>query len=219
MKKVYNNKYLFIITILIIIVLSSFFTLKIFKNYNIKYDIQGSTNWEFYDKSIENIKNNMESITEPNENFTWWILKDFDIKDDNYESSLNQLVATVRMCYIEFTDDGTNLTNSNPIRKFKNKEYITKKELEKLNFNMYNELKHGGCLSRFDRFNAVLISEDEELTKDFLEQINKIITIKDTKLFTNKNATYNELLLRKTMEVHLIEDMSEFLVKEYYKLR
>lgn len=47
----------------------------------------------------------MESITDSNESFDWWILKDFDIEDDEYESVLNLLVADVRMCYLEYTDD------------------------------------------------------------------------------------------------------------------
>lgn len=220
MKKIYKNKCLVIIMILILIILSSFLSIIIYKNYNNKIDIQLSNqSWDSYDNSLENIKKNMEDITEPNENFDWWILKDFDIADDNYELNLNQLVATVRMCYIDFTDDGTRLTNSNPIRKFRDKKYITKKELEKLNFDMYNDSEYGGCLSRFDDFNGVLISEDKEEWEEFLKQTSSVIMIKDTDLFTNQNATYNELLLRKTMEVHLIEDMSEFLVNEYRRLK
>lgn len=217
MKKIYKNKCLVIIMILILIILSSFLSIIIYKNHNNKMDIQLSNqSWDSYDESIKNIKNNMDPITEPNENFFWWSLKDFDIEDNEYEKILNHLVAQVRMCYLDYTDDGTLYTNSNPIRKYREKDIITTEELKKLNFDMSNDRS---CINRFDDFNSLLISNDENLRNRFLNRINKINLIKSTELFRNKNASYNELLLRKTIEVHYIEDMSEFLVEEYNKLK
>lgn len=219
MKKILKNKYkyIFIIFSLILIVLSSFLLIIIYKNHNDKIDIQLSNqSWDSYDESIKNIKNNMDPITEPNENFFWWTLKDFDIEDNEYEKILNHLVAQVRMCYLDYTDDGTLYTNSNPIRKYRKKDIITTKELKKLNFDMSNDRS---CINRFDDFNSLLISNDENLRKRFLNRINKINLIKSTELFRNENASYNELLLRKTIEVHYIEDMSEFLVEEYNRLK
>ena len=219
MKKILKNKYkyIFIIFSLILIVLSSFLLIIIYKNHNDKIDIQLSNqSWDSYDESIKNIKNNMDPITEPNENFFWWTLKDFDIEDNEYEKILNHLVAQVRMCYLDYTDDGTLYTNSNPIRKYRKKDIITTKELKKLNFDMSNDRS---CINRFDDFNSLLISNDENLRKRFLNRINKINLIKSTELFRNENASYNELLLRKTIEVHYIEDMSEFLVEEYDRLK
>ena len=219
MKKILKNKYkyIFIIFSLILIVLSSFLLIIIYKNHNDKIDIQLSNkSWDSYDESIKNIKNNMDPITEPNENFFWWTLKDFDIEDNEYEKILNHLVAQVRMCYLDYTDDGTLYTNSNPIRKYRKKDIITTKELKKLNFDMSNDRS---CINRFDDFNSLLISNDENLRKRFLNRINKINLIKSTELFRNENASYNELLLRKTIEVHYIEDMSEFLVEEYHRLK
>ena len=125
MKKIYKNKYIVIIMALILIALSSFLSITVYKNYDKKIDIQLANQiWTTYDDSIAIIKNNMESITDSNESFDWWILKDFDIEDDEYESVLNLLVADVRMCYLEYTDDGTLYTNTNPIRKYREKEYI-----------------------------------------------------------------------------------------------
>ena len=219
MKKILKNKYkyIFIIFSLILIVLSSFLSIIIYKNHHDKIDIQLSNqSWDSYDESIKNIKNNMDPITEPNENFFWWTLKDFDIEDNEYEKILNHLVAQVRMCYLDYTDDGTLYTNSNPIRKYRKKDIITTKELKKLNFDMSNDRS---CINRFDDFNSLLISNDENLRKRFLNRINKINLIKSTELFRNENASYNELLLRKTIEVHYIEDMSEFLVEEYNRLK
>ena len=219
MKKILKNKYkyIFIIFSLILIVLSSFLLIIIYKNHNDKIDIQLSNqSWDSYDESIKNIKNNMDPITEPNENFFWWTLKDFDIEDNEYEKILNHLVAQVRMCYLDYTDDGTLYTNSNPVRKYRKKDIITTKELKKLNFDMSNDRS---CINRFDDFNSLLISNDENLRNSFLNRINKINLIKSTELFRNENASYNELLLRKTIEVHYIEDMSEFLVEEYNRLK
>ena len=217
MKKIYKNKCLVIIMILILIILSSFLSIIIYKNHNNKIDIQLSNqSWDSYDESIKNIKNNMDPITEPNENFFWWTLKDFDIEDNEYEKILNHLVAQVRMCYLDYTDDGTLYTNSNPIRKYRKKDIITTEELKKLNFDMSNDRS---CINRFDDFNSLLISNDENLRNRFLNRINKINLIKSTELFRNENASYNELLLRKTIEVHYIEDMSEFLVEEYNRLK
>ena len=219
MKKNNKNKYIVIIMALILIALSSFLSIIVYKNYDKKIDIQLANQiWTTYDDSIAIIKNNMESITDSNESFDWWILKDFDIADDEYESVLNLLVADVRMCYLEYTDDGTLYTNTNPIRKYREKEYITSKELEKLNFEMYNEFNQG-CLKRFASYNALLISNDEVLRNNVLTKTNKIFRISQIEIFNNKNATYNELLLRKIMEVHYIEDISEFLVEEYNRLK
>lgn len=219
MKKIYKNKYIVIIMALILIALSSFLSITVYKNYDKKIDIQLANQiWTTYDDSIAIIKNNMESITDSNESFDWWILKDFDIADDEYESVLNSLVADVRMCYLEYTDDGTLYTNTNPIRKYREKEYITSKELEKLNFEMYNEFNQG-CLKRFASYNSLLISNDEVLRNNVLTKTNKIFRISQIEIFNNKNATYNELLLRKIMEVHYIEDISEFLVEEYNRLK
>lgn len=217
MKKFLKNKYIFIIFSLILIVLSSFLSIIIYKNHNDKIDIKLSNqSWDSYDESIKNIKNNMDPITEPNENFFWWTLKDFDIEDNEYEKILNYLVAQVRMCYLDYTDDGTLYTNSNPIRKYREKDIITTEELKKLNFDMSNDRS---CINRFDDFNSLLISNDENLRNRFLNRINKINLIKSTELFRNENASYNELLLRKTIEVHYIEDMSELIVEEYNRLK
>lgn len=217
MKKILKNKYILIIFSLILIALSSFLSIIIYKNYNKKLDIQLSNQiWTTYDDSITIIKNNMSSITEPNESFEWWTLKDFDIEDDDYETVLNLLVADVRSCYLEYNQSEEYF--SNPILEYKDKRYITSNELEKLNLDMYNELNQG-CLKRFERYNALLISNDEYLRNNVLSKTNKIFRIKPIEIFNNKNATYNELLLRKIIEVHYIEDISEFLVEEYNRLK
>lgn len=171
-----------------------------------------------YDQNIQDIKNNMEMITESNEDFDWWILKDFNIEDKDYETSLNSLVADVRMAYLEYTDEEQMYTNSNPIRKYREKEYITKKQLEKLNLDMKEEMLSGN-INRFNKYSTLLISKDEELRNIFLNQTEKITKMKQLSILTNTNSTYSELLFKKIIEVSYVKDVSEFLIKEYNRLK
>lgn len=171
-----------------------------------------------YDQNIQDIKNNMEMITESNEDFDWWILKDFNIEDKDYETSLNSLVADVRMAYLEYTDEEQMYTNSNPIRKYREKEYITKKQLEKLNLDMKEEMLSGN-INRFNKYSTLLISKDEELRNIFLNQTEKITKMKQLSIFKNTNSTYSELLFKKIIEVSYVKDVSEFLIKEYNRLK
>ena len=171
-----------------------------------------------YDQNIQDIKNNMEMITESNEDFDWWILKDFNIEDKDYETSLNSLVADVRMVYLEYTDEEQMYTNSNPIRKYREKEYITKKQLEKLNLDMKEEMLSGN-INRFNKYSTLLISKDEELRNIFLNQTEKITKMKQLSILTNTNSTYSELLFKKIIEVSYVKDISEFLIKEYNRLK
>ena len=113
-----------VIIILIAITLSIGIFLLIFKEKDINIE-ETKILWNIYDKNIENIKNNLDPITNPNENFYWWELKDFNIEDNEYQSTLNTLVSDIRMCYLELTDDGTLYTDSNPIRKYRDKKNIS----------------------------------------------------------------------------------------------
>ncbi len=211
-----RKKKVIIIGIGIIVLLSSILSIVIYNaNYN-SIDIQqANKGWTIYDKSITNIKENMSIITEADGDFEWGSLKDFEIEDKDYEKTLNSLVASVRMCYLSYTDDGTLYTNANPIREYRNKKTITKTELKELNYSIDNEK----CFNMFTQYNSLFISHSEELTNEVYNITNKIIDLKANDLFSNHEATYEELLLRKILEVHLVEDVSEYLVKEYDRLK
>ena len=211
-----RKKKVIIIGIGIIVLLSSILSIVIYNaNYN-SIDIQqANKGWTIYDKSITNIKENMSIITEADGDFEWGSLKDFEIEDKDYEKTLNSLVASVRMCYLSYTDDGTLYTNANPIREYRNKKTITKIELKELNYSIDNEK----CFNMFTQYNSLFISHSEELTNEVYNITNKIIDLKVNDLFSNHEATYEELLLRKILEVHLVEDVSEYLVKEYDRLK
>lgn len=214
-KEIYKG----IIVVIILIGISSFISISIYKNYNYKIDIQQTNEiWTSIDSNLESIKNNMDLITESNEDFTWWRLKDFTIDDKEYQNTLNNLVSNIRMCYIGYVDNEKYPNHYNAISDFKNKSIITKKQLNKLNEDMYMETATG-CLVRFDGISNLLISNDETLRNRVLNKINYIVDIKNSNIFRNKEASYNELLFRKSFEVHLIKDLSDFLKEEYTRLK
>lgn len=186
-----------------------------FKKNNIKTDNLKDI-WSIYDQNITSIKNIMDEITEDSNEFYWWNLKDFKINDKEYEQILNKLVADIRVCYMEFTKHGENYEPSNPILDYRNSKVIKKKDLELLRNNMYN---NSSCLTRFDEYKALLISNNEEFRENFLTEINKIIEIKNSDLFKKEEPSFDELLIRKYIEVSTIDKLSTWLKSEYYKLK
>ncbi len=216
-----KKKTLISIGLIALVVITIFISIFIYKNYNYKIDIsQINKSWSSIDSDLASIKSNMDSITESNEDFYWWKLKDFDIEDDDYEGTLNYLVSSIRMCYIGYVDDERyDYSNAyNVISNFKNEKTITKRELKKLNEDMYRE-KAIGCLTRIEGIPSLLISNDENLRNKVLDEINYFITVKNSSFFENKDASYNELLFRKAVEIHLIKDLSDFLKEEYNNLK
>lgn len=202
-----------------IILIICLFALIIYNNFSRKIDIKSANKgWNIYDKSISNIKDNISAIAEPNQNFEWGTLKDIDIDDKEYKNTLNSLLADVRMCYLEYTDDGTLYTNSNPIRKYRDKKNISKRELKELTDAMIYEQRNG-CLKYFEKYNVLLISNDKILRNKIYNITNSIADFKLYVLHLEKNETYDELLTKKILEVHLLEDISKFLIDEYDRLK
>lgn len=202
-----------------IILIICLFALIIYNNFSRKIDIKSANKgWNIYDKSISNIKDNISAIAEPNQNFEWGTLKDIDIDDIEYKNTLNSLLVDVRMCYLEYTDDGTLYTNSNSIRKYRDKKNISKRELKELTDAMINEQRNG-CLKYFEKYNVLLISNDKILRNKIYNITNSIADFKLYVLHLEKNETYDELLTKKILEVHLLEDISKFLIDEYDRLK
>ncbi len=202
-----------------IILIICLFALIIYNNFSRKIDIKSANKgWNIYDKSISNIKDNISAIAKPNQNFEWGTLKDIDIDDIEYKNTLNSLLADVRMCYLEYTDDGTLYTNSNSIRKYRDKKNISKRELKELTDAMIYEQRNG-CLKYFEKYNVLLISNDKILRNKIYNITNSIADFKLYVLHLEKNETYDELLTKKILEVHLLEDISKFLIDEYDRLK
>ena len=198
-----------------IVLLVGIFSIMIYKNNNMEI-MDTEPYWDIYDISIKNIENNMNSITEPNGDIKWGTLKNIDIDDEEYLDTLNSLVADVRMCYLEYTDEKKMSAEFNSIKKYRNKTKITKRKLLDLNATTKKEVKD--CSTRLEKYNVTTVSNDKELQSRLLTLTNNIIKL-NSKMLAIDTLSYNELLLRKIYELHSVEDMSSFLVSEYSRLK
>jgi len=168
--------------------------------------------WNIYDQSLENIKNNMDEIMSPSENFEWGELKDFEIDDKDYQDTLNRLAVSIRMEYIELTDNGDFYSNNNYVRNFRNSNVITESQLNDLILYTNSE----NVSNRFSSYSTFVISSDEVTRNNFINVISKIDDFYNT---FDEDATYEEILEDKVIHVLLLEDVSDFLLSEYLRLK
>lgn len=208
-----NKKYIIIIMIIIIII-TCFVIWK--KNIvNKKYNIDKFQNlWIVYDQNMESIKNNMDDITYSNDEWFWFELKNFNIDDKDYQRTLNNIVSDIRMCYIENNDDGTFYSDSNPIKKYRNINTITNKELENLNNAMRNET----CLKRFQKYSTLINSNNNDTQEKLLDKINNMDNIMQSYTFSDEKPTYYDLLSKKIIQVSIVNNWSSWLKSEYNML-
>lgn len=197
-----------------IALLFGIFTIMIYKNNNIEI-MDTNDYWTVYDESIKNIENNMNSITKSNADSKWVELKDINTEDKEYIDTLNSLVADVRLCYLGYTDDKKTYDDSNPIRKYRNKNKITKTKLQNLGSTMKEE--NESYSKTLEKYASLKISDSKELQDKVHNLTNNIIEL-NSKMYATTAISYNELLLRKIYEVHSLEDISNFLVSEYNRL-
>lgn len=190
------------------------FAIMIYKNNNIEI-MDTNDYWTVYDESIKNIENNMNSITKSNADSKWVELKDINTEDKEYIDTLNSLVADVRLCYLGYTDDKKIYNDSNPIRKYRNKNKITKTKLQNLGSTMKEE--NESYSNALEKYTSLKISNSKELQDRVHNLTNNIIEL-NSKMYATTAISYNELLLRKIYEVHSLEDISNFLVSEYNRL-
>lgn len=125
-----KRKYLILVISAIAILLVILLLYKVINKDTIMINKNNSL-WTVYDDNLIGIKNNMTEITYDNEEFFWWELSDFSIEDADYQRFLNDLVKDIRMCYLELTDF-VNYTEPNIIVEYRNKQKITKKELNNI---------------------------------------------------------------------------------------
>lgn len=197
-----------------IALLLGIFAIMIYKNNNIEI-MDTNDYWTVYDESIKNIENNMNSITKSNADSKWVELKDINTEDKEYIDTLNSLVADVRLCYLGYTDDKKIYDDSNPIRKYRNKNKITKTKLQNLGSTMKEE--NESYSNALEKYTSLKISNSKELQDRVHNLTNNIIEL-NSKMYATTAISYNELLLRKIYEVHSLEDISNFLVSEYNRL-
>lgn len=185
------------------ILLSGIFGIMIYKNNNL--EILDSTDyWNIYDESIKRIENNIDYISKSN----------IDIEDKEYLETLNNLAKDVQICYLGYTDDDKSYT-TNPIRKYRNKNKITKKDLRNLNSTLKKEATDN--FKEFEKYSSLKVSDDERLQTKIRDLTSNIVKLNNN-LYATDAYFFNELLLKKIYEVHLVEDVSSFLVNEYDRL-
>lgn len=215
-----KRKIYFIITVIIILLVVTIgvISLNIFSNKDISYDISKYSNmWQLYDVNIHSIEESMNKITEPMESWNWGKLKNFSIDDKDYESILNMLVSDIRMCYIEYTDDGSMYTNSNPIRKYRDKNKITNEELMNLQWQMSRE----NCSAEnFASYKNLLVSNDSNRRTTILSKISEVENLRliSGTRFVDDNYSYESLLSYKVIETSLLSKLSYWLEVEYFRL-
>lgn len=196
-----------IVTILIAIVVLIIAIILIIlgnKNANLKIDIDKYA-WDAYQNNLDNIKMNMDNVAESNKDQLWFKLKDYKTNDAKYKTKLTNLVIDVKICY-------QNYTERNDLRKYlKGKRTISKIEFNELKDNM----KEFSCLKRFDMYKLIVISEDADKEKEFLN------TVKNVEDF-NKNFDINlvktpqELILYNIAESNMISNLSYWILGKYY---
>lgn len=164
--------------------------------------------WESYDNNMSNVKSIMDSITDDSDTFIWWSLKDVKLKDESYIRFLNQLVADVRMTYLNLTSDI--YTDSNIMSNYRDKTYIYKSDLVKINNSLSSDNMDFNI--SYDNF---LITDNEERREKFINAINEYNEILDSELFKNMEASYEDNVLKSYILSVKLEDLAEFLESEY----
>lgn len=207
MKK--RKNYLIIVGFIIIILFCTLFK-NLYDNRNIS--IRNSKYlWTIHDNYLENIKNNLEEISSPNEYFEWWELRDFDIDDEYYKQFLNNLLADLRMHYLYSTDYKMMYDSLKTFYNTRKKDTIPIKELK--NIGVYI------TIDDFSKYNGLWISKDDEKREEILEKLQSISSVTTSELFIKENKTYDDMLLMKVIDTSYCSSLSDFLRAEYYRLK
>lgn len=201
--------YLIIVGFIIIILFCTLFK-NLYDNRNIS--IRNSKYlWTIHDNYLENIKNNLEEISSPNEYFEWWELRDFDIDDEYYKQFLNNLLADLRMHYLYSTDYKMMYDSLKTFYNTRKKDTIPIKEFK--NIGVYI------TIDDFSKYNGLWISKDDEKREEILEKLQSISSVTTSELFIKENKTYDDMLLMKVIDTSYCSSLSDFLRAEYYRLK
>lgn len=200
-----------VIVLVLVIILSFVLTYKDAERINV-LDIKL---WLAYENSIESIVYNMEAITDSSDGEYWTSLKDFDIEDDTYEETLNLFTVDIKECYDEFTLAREEYKDGNAILKYREMDSISVRELEHLR----EDITKSTCMARFDKYNNMKISDDEETKIRFMKRIEILQELYINEMLVKNEPSFDTLLTRKILEASEIEGASAWLRGEYYRLK
>lgn len=179
---------------------------------------------EKYNKLLDNIKNNMEEISnsdpEFNRTYNW---NTYKLKLDNdAQSQYNWAITSLTACYLYYrTND---FTNTDFIRKFESYDKISKKKFNEimLSYDESSNYCYRGFASTFyyvDYEEPYVKPYDDDYDVRELELFVKPIVVnyieKRNKWYKPKN--YNELLNEEYYRVSLLNNLSEYLKIKYEK--
>ena len=177
-----------------------------------------------YNKLLDNIKNNMEEISnsdpEFNRTYNW---NTYKLKLDNdAQSQYNWAITSLTACYLYYrTND---FTNTDFIRKFESYDKISKKKFNEimLSYDESSNYCYRGFASTFyyvDYEEPYVKPYDDDYDVRELELFVKPIVVnyieKRNKWYKPKN--YNELLNEEYYRVSLLNNLSEYLKIKYEK--
>ncbi len=154
------------------------------------------------DYSIYIIGNNMNAITTNNE---WTKLKNINSDDKQLNNTYNLLLSDIKKCYL-LANDLDNKTYKNiKILSFKNKEYTTKDELAQLQ-------KNDNCLKSFNKYNTLVLSDNQVLSERIKKQISILIDYKEE---PSADKSFYELLSDEASNLSRVASLSNWLKIEY----
>lgn len=206
-----KNKLVIISIFTIIVVLLLIFCF-IFNDYE-EYVIKNYKNDQLlkkYYEVINDIYTNMEYVSisnnEVNKDISWtsYKLEMSEVENSVYDS----LVRDIRYCYVYFTDDGNEYTNSNYLDKFKELDKISKKAFKE-EIKLYSEYNKS-CLDNFDKYEDLFLNND---LKDLEVIVRPLLIYKD--IYNMDVNNYEDLLKNEYYKASLIKNISDFLVLKY----
>lgn len=168
--------------------------------------------WNLYDINVKEINKNMDSIMVPNNEFKWGSLKDVNTKDKEYEKVLNEIAKKVTTYYYNFEKDGSNYTDNNYAKKYRNSKKISSEEIDTL-----KNLSEFNCAESFNSYKDVELNINSNNKDRLLNKIDEVLEYEDKYLIKNPE-NYNEFVYNEIIETEILKNMSKFLNDEYNRL-
>ncbi len=162
--------------------------------------------YDALDFQINKIEINMNEVANSNDDLKWAELKETNIKDDQLKSTYNLLVSDIRTYYLMYCDLENKTFNNIKILSFKDKTKITDNELLELN-------NSNDYLKKFDKYDSMVLSNDQNLSDKIKKQIKVIIDYSDN---SSKNKTFDEILYEELVNTSKIASLTKWLKMEYY---
>ena len=162
--------------------------------------------YESLDLYLNKIESNMNGITISNDEWDWVELKEINTEDEQLKNTYNLLISDIRTYYLSFCNSKSERNNNLSLLNFKDKTRITDKELSDLSNN-------DNYLENFDKYNSMILSNDQTRAERIKAQINIII---DYDKEESAYKDFGQLLYDELVTTSKIASLSSWLKTEYY---